>query len=115
MVFEIRVDLGLIAGIYGALFLFGVAFNAISAWMERRGYMEVVVSLMVALGVAVTLAPFALINLPFILYILGGFVFSGLPMIIGSLSRFLRRREESIRNLARLNYGNETTRLAGKR
>jgi hypothetical protein len=114
MTFEIRAEYGLILGIYGALVLFGFGFNALIAWFERKGYMEGMTSLMVVLGVALTIAPFALINLHAVLMIAGGFVASGLPMIIGSLGRYLKQRDEARKFLAeRLErYGNKTPDVA---
>lgn len=115
MTFEIRVDYGLITGIFAGLILFGIGFNALTDWMERKGYMEGITSLMVALGVAFTIAPFAFISLPFALLIAGGFVCTGGPMIVGSISRYLKRRDEAIQNIARLYDDDETSRMARKR
>jgi hypothetical protein len=108
---EFRVDFGLISGIYISLVLFGVGFNALTAWMEKKGYMEGFTSLIVAIGVLITLLPFLIFNLS-ARAVLGGFICSGIPMIIGSISRYLKNRERAQRALAELTYGNEPKRLA---
>lgn len=105
MEFVIRVDFGLIAGIYMFLILFGIGYNALTAWMDRHGYMEGYTSLMVALGVLITLAPLAIISWQGVLLVLGGFVASGLPMIIGSITRYLHKRELAQREIARIELG----------
>ena len=101
--FDIRADFGLYSGIFTLLVLFGIAYNALAAWMERRGYMEGYVSLIVALGMLVTLIPFIIFDLP-VITVLGGFICTGTPMIVGSISRYLQERERAQRELARLNH-----------
>lgn len=40
MTCEIRFDLGTITAVVFGLVLFGVGYNALVGWMERRGYTE---------------------------------------------------------------------------
>jgi hypothetical protein len=100
-----RVDLGLVSGLYLVLVLFGIGYNSLTSWMEKHGYMEGYTSLMVALGVLITLAPLAIISWQGVLLVLGGFVASGLPMIIGSITRYLHKRELAQREIARIELG----------
>jgi predicted PurR-regulated permease PerM len=75
------------------LFAFGIAYNALVAWLERRGYNRGITALLVAFGTAVTLvAFFPLLGWRVIEAILAGFVASGSPMIIGSLWRYIAER-----------------------
>lgn len=88
-------DSGMILAVFGALVVFGIGYNAFVAWAERKGYTEGYLSLVVALGVAVTLAGIAVLNIEAALLALGAFAASGTPMIIGSIWRYLRRRAEA--------------------
>jgi hypothetical protein len=107
-----RVDLGLVSGLYLVLVLFGIGYNSLTSWMEKHGYMEGYTSLMVALGVLITLAPFAVVCWQAVLLVLGGFIASGLPMIIGSISRYLLKREIAQKELAKV--ANEFIDLQGE-
>jgi len=95
MTCEIRLDLGVILAVFFGLVLFGVGYNALVAWLERRGYAEGYMSLIVAFGVAMTLAGVALVSWQTALLTLGAFVASGTPMIVGSITRYLKKREEA--------------------
>lgn len=108
--FDIRADFGLYLGIATYEVLMGLGYNQLTAGLERRGYMEGFTSLLVSGGVALTLAPFVIFNLPVIATV-GGFVCSGLPMIIGSISRYLKARDIARKEMANLN-GNEPKSLA---
>jgi hypothetical protein len=90
---EIRLDFGTIAAVLLGLLLFGIGYNALVAWLERRGYTEGFLSLIVALGVFVTLCGVAVLSIHAALLALGAFVATGTPMIIGSIIRYLSRRE----------------------
>ncbi len=85
-------DLGLFWAVFGALLLFGLLYNALVAWAERQGYTEGYMSLIVALGVAITLAGLAVLDWRAGLLALLCFSASGAPMIAGSIGRYLRRR-----------------------
>lgn len=94
---HIRVDFGLIAGVFWALILFGVGYNALVGWLERRKYAEGYMSLIVAAGVVVTLVGIAILSIEAALYALGAFAASGTPMILGSIIRHVRARERAQR------------------
>lgn len=98
--FIIRVNYGQISGVLCALVLFGLGYNTLIAEAERRGWLEGFTSLTVALGTLATLAGAAAISLPAALIVLVCFMASGLPMIGGSILRYVRRREQAQRNLA---------------
>ena len=102
--FEIRLDFGLILAVFLGLVLFGLLFNQFVAWLERRGYAEGFMGLIVALGVICTLFGIALISVPAALIALVGFCASGIPMILGSLIRYARKRER-VQKLLRRSVG----------
>lgn len=93
MVFEIRLDFGLILAVILGLVIFGLLFNQLVSWLEKRGYAEGFMGLIVSLGVISTLLWVALISVPAALIALVGFCASGIPMILGSLIRYARKRE----------------------
>jgi predicted tellurium resistance membrane protein TerC len=78
--------------IYLALLLFGIAYNWLTAWAEKTGFIKGYTSLFVVGGVAVTVAATAVISLAFALITAGAFIASGTPMIVGSMIR--HKREE---------------------
>jgi hypothetical protein len=96
---EIRLDFGAIAAVFLGLVLFGIGYNAFVAWLERRGYTEGYLSLIVAIGVFVTLCGVAVLSIEGALLALGAFVATGAPMIIGSIARYLRKRDEMKRSI----------------
>lgn len=96
---EIGADFGVISAVFLALVLFGIGYNSLVAWMERRGYTEGYLSLIVAFGVAVTLAGVAILSIPAALLTLAAFIASGTPMIVGSIVRYLRKREAMKRSI----------------
>ena len=99
MEFVIRVDLGWIAGVFFGLALVGAGYNQLVGVAERRGWMEGVTSLAVALGALITLIGAAVICWQAALIVLVCFVASGLPMIFGSIYRYIRAREQGRRDL----------------
>jgi len=94
---EIRTDFGAISAVFLGLVLFGIGYNALVAWLERRGYTEGYLAFVVALGVIITLAGVAVFSIHAALLTFGAFIASGLPMIVGSILRYLRKREEAKR------------------
>jgi hypothetical protein len=96
---EIGADFGTILAVLMGLFLFGIGYNSVAAWLERRGYTEGYLSLIVAFGVFVTLCGVAILSIHAALITLGAFIASGTPMIIGSIVRYLRKREEMKRSI----------------
>lgn len=107
--------IALIAAIYLALLLFGVFYNWLTSQAERTGFIRGYTSLFVVGGVAVTVAAMAVISLAFALITAGAFIFSGLPMIVGSMIRHKReelRQLEQAREEAR--HGNPPEEMAAK-
>lgn len=96
---EIGLNWGVLAAIYMFLLLFGIVFNLFTAWVERRGYARGYVSLLVVVGVAVTVGMTAVVSLPFALITAGAFVASGTPMIVGSVWRHVTERERHLQAL----------------
>lgn len=97
MTCEIRPDYGVISAVFLGLLLFGIGYNALVAWMERRGYTEGYLSLIVAFGVAMTLIGVAVLSIQAALLSLGAFFATGTPMILGSIVRYLHKRDEAKR------------------
>lgn len=95
MTCEIRLDFGVVLAVFFGLMLFGIGYNALVAWMERKGYTEGYLSLIVAFGVFATLCGVAVLSIPAALLALGAFGASGTPMIIGSIARYLKKRDEA--------------------
>lgn len=94
-----------IALVYVGLLVFGIAFNALIAWSERRKYLEGYVALAVVAGVLCTLAGVALIDFTAALLVLGAFVCSGAPMVAGSIARHVearRKEQEYVKSSAAL-------------
>ena len=92
-------DFGWITALYLGLLLFGIVFNAITAWADRKGYMEGYTAFFVAGGAFVTLAATAILSPLYMLLTLGCFTASGLPMILGSVWRHIEKRERSKQSL----------------
>ena len=94
MEYQVIVDLRVFGAVLFGLLCFGVGYNAWVARLERdggdRGYMAFIV----AIGVTVTGLGFVLIvgSLGLGLILLACFVASGLPMIAGSVQRYVRAR-----------------------
>ncbi len=91
---EFKPDFSLILAIYLALILFGIGFNLLVAGMEKRGYLEGFTSLAVVVGTLVTLGGLAVIWWPAAVLALGAFAASGLPMVAGSIWRYIQRRAQ---------------------
>lgn len=107
------IEWGLFGGVltitYLILLIFGIAYNALVAWLERKQYMEGYISLSVVAGVLITLGVLLIPQMILSIYMplqlpvwgwglitLGGFCASGTPMIIGSIIRYLQTRAISI-------------------
>lgn len=79
-------------------FFFGLAYNWFVAYLEKRGGAEAYTAFLVAAGVLVTLAlAMPLVGLNNVLIILIFFALTGLPMMIGSASRYLKKKEQGRR------------------
>ena len=76
-----------------SLVLFGCGYNALTKWLERNKFERGFVSLLVAGGAAVTvLAAGFLIGFEQSLIVLACFAASGLPMMVGSVARYIADR-----------------------
>ena len=86
----------LIIGLIG----FGILCNQFTAWLgeRRRGYTSLLASGGVA-GTVLLISPW--IGWEHTLYILGAFTFSGLPMIIGSIARYINERQKEVQAIRR--------------
>jgi hypothetical protein len=88
-----------IIAIYAGLFVFGVIYNLLIAHFEKRGWLEGFTWMVVSAGVGVTVIALVTVSWQFTLIALGAFFFSGLPMIIGAVGRYVARRERSQRSM----------------
>lgn len=88
------------------LALFGILYNALIGWMERKRALEGYTAYAVALGTVVTLGGVALLDFRAAAISLLGFIASGFPMILGSSWRYIdaRKRERD--------YERQTSRVA---
>lgn len=93
MEIQIKLEISRIIASLISLLIFGILYNWLVARWERKGYTEGYLSLIVALGVGITLAGLAWVSWQAALMGLIGFVFSGTPMILGSISRHIHARE----------------------
>lgn len=82
--------------VFSALFVFAVIYDLVVGWAEDKGYIEGVVSLFVVFGVGMTLIGVAFLDFDAALLSFYAFVASGIPMIFGSLRRYVvaRRKEQ---------------------
>jgi hypothetical protein len=84
------------------LMMFGIGFNAFVEWLERRplghhGY----TAFLVVIGVAVTvLASWPIIGFKAVLTLIVAFLASGIPMVVGSIARYMRERDADAEALA---------------
>ena len=90
---EIRIETSQVLVIYLALIIFGIIYNQVVGWMERRKYLEGYTSLAVGLGVLVTVGAVAVFSWAYALLVLGSFCASGLPVAAGSIWRHMKARE----------------------
>lgn len=89
------IDWKLIGAVLFGLFMFGWSFNALVNYLEDRtvGYLAMLVSA----GVGITLIGAAVINWQAAVLVLICFVASGIPMIVGEISRSINKRERALR------------------
>lgn len=91
--------------VFGALFIFGLFYNSLVAWLEANGHDRGYTALLVVGGVLVTIAGAAfLIGWLAALFVLASFAASGLPMVAGAWQRAAVARkadEEKARQIAR--------------
>jgi len=98
-------DIGNIIGanwaLFGLLFAACCAYNVLIGWLEEEGYIEGYVSLTVVGGTVITLATVFIIDWQAAVLCGIAFMFSGPPMIIGSVTRHARRRKREQRGVSR--------------
>lgn len=103
----IRIDSGAIAAVFGMLFVSGFLYNLITAWIINKHYSEGFTWLLVVGGVSLTIAGIALLSIEAAAVMLGAFAASGFWMVLGSIWRYMRRREAAQQAIK-----DEATRLA---
>ena len=99
MTLTVQVDIWRAVAVSLALVLFGLWYNHEVGRMERDGAHEGYVSLLVVIGVAVTVGGWIVVtgDLADGLLLLVCFAASGLPMIVGSIGRYLAARQQAQR------------------
>lgn len=103
MEYNVTIEARLTVAVLAGLFLFGCVYNWLVGQLERQGQDRGFTSLLVALGCAVTVGGYGMIVADWRLLALmfGCFVASGLPMIGGSIVRYVRsrsREEQAVRD-----------------
>ena len=86
-------DVQLIGTVSGVLFLVAVGYNLLLSWLEREGYAEGYECILAAGAVLLTLCAVALVNVQACVLALWFFCFSGLPLALGSMWRYVRKRK----------------------
>jgi len=81
--------------VLAGLFVFGLLYNWAVGWLENRGYDEGYTSFLVVVGVLVTLGGVAVLDWRAALLTVAAFVFSGVPMIVGSWWRHVQARRRA--------------------
>jgi len=79
-----------------ALLIFGFVYNWLTEKAEKTGFIKGYTSLFVVGGVAVTVAATAVVSYAFAIITAVAFIFSGTPMIVGSM---IRHKREELRQL----------------
>jgi hypothetical protein len=82
--------------ILAGLALFGISYNWVIGYFERKGYLEGYTALAVVLGVLVTLGAVALVDWLAAVLCLAAFCASGVPMLGGSIWRHMQARRAEI-------------------
>ena len=88
-----------ILAVFGMLLAFGAFYDRFVASLTRKGYAEGFMGLIVALGVFVTLSGLSILSINAALLALGAFAASGTPMIVGSIVRYVQRREAARKSM----------------
>jgi len=90
--------------VFTLLLGFGIGYNALVAYLEKRGHDRGYMGFIVALGCGVTLfgAGF-LVGWEAVAWVTGCFAASGIPMIVGSAARHVRARARARRELLERN------------
>ena len=105
-------DWGIIWAVYLSLLLIGIFYNLLVAWLEKNSYSEGYVSVLVVIGVGITLAGVAVIDFDTTVIVAMAFIFSGFPMIVGSIWRYMERRKNEMQSIVNeVKSDNEAKRL----
>jgi hypothetical protein len=88
-----------VAAVYAVALAFGLAFNWFTGWCRRRGYITGYTALFVVAGVSVTVGLMAFVSVTFTILMVGAFICSGTPMIIGDMWDHMREREREVERL----------------
>jgi predicted membrane channel-forming protein YqfA (hemolysin III family) len=99
MTIEIGIDLGTFIALIMGLMSTGILYNAFVSWAARRGYKEGFTSIFVAGGVMMVLIALSILSIQMAVVTMLLFVAAGTPMIVGSIVRYVTRREASQRAL----------------
>lgn len=81
------------------MIIFGIGYNKLVGWVERKRYMEGFTAIWVVGGVAMTLFGMLLVDPVAAVLMTILFVASGTPMIAGSILRYVQRREADQRSM----------------
>ena len=114
---NIQPDFSLILAILAVLVLFGILYNSLIGWAERKHYLEGFTSLAVALGVLITLGGVAVVSWQAALITLAAFIATGSPMIAGSIWRYIqmrRKEQKHVRQAARMAKPGENSQGPGR-
>jgi hypothetical protein len=82
--------------VFVGLFLFGIGYNILVSWMEKKGFEEGFTAILVVFEVAITGCGVATICWNAAILVLEAFTASGTLMVIGSSWRYVHRRIETI-------------------
>lgn len=85
--------------VFLVLVLFGIGYNALTEWMERNGRGEGYTAFLVVGGVLATTGGVAILDPNAALKMLICFAGSGTPMLVGSVMRYVRAREQHQRGV----------------
>lgn len=90
------IDAKLALATIGALYFFGCYYNRLVEELESNGHDRGFMSLLVVVGVAVTGIGYSIVvnSIEHLLVLVGCFVASGIPMIVGSIKRYNRCRAQ---------------------
>lgn len=90
-----KLDYSQIVAVYMACLAFATVYDQVINYLAKKGYLEGFMSLAVAFGCLVILGIVATINIDYVLLVFGGFVAGGLPMIVGSIIRYMIKRHDA--------------------
>lgn len=96
------INAGGLATLYLGLILFGIGYNGIITWAERHGYLQGYTAFFVVGGTLITIgATVAVIGPLATMIVVGAFIASGTPMIMGSMWRHMQEWEAEANRIRR--------------